>query len=58
MGITTAIECGIVRPFVEFHKFKAVVIVWLAFAALADIIIAIVLCLHLVRHCSLADVAR
>lgn len=48
-GVGTAVACGIVPKFIEFHKFSVVVILWLAFAALADVIIALSLVFHLVR---------
>lgn len=47
-GIATAVACGIIPHFIEFYKFKAVVIIWLAFAAIADVLIAVSLVLHLV----------
>jgi hypothetical protein len=48
-GIATAVACGIVTQFIEFQKFKVVVILWLGFAALCDVLIAISLVTHLVR---------
>jgi hypothetical protein len=46
-GLGTAIACSIVPHFVDFHKFQVVVILWLAFSALADMVIAIILTWHL-----------
>jgi hypothetical protein len=51
-GLATAIACGIVPEFVDFHKFKVVVILWLAFAALGDVIIAAALVTRLVSSLS------
>ena len=48
-GVATATACGFVTQFVEFQRFQVVVILWLAFAALADVIIAVSLVSHLVR---------
>jgi hypothetical protein len=48
-GIATAVACGIVTQFIEFQKFKVVVILWLGFAALCDVLIAISLVTLLVR---------
>ncbi|EIN09264.1 hypothetical protein PUNSTDRAFT_67542 [Punctularia strigosozonata HHB-11173 SS5] len=49
-GLATAIACGIVTQFQEFHKFQSVVIVWLVGAAVADVAIAIALVSHLRTH--------
>jgi hypothetical protein len=46
-GLATAIACSIVTHFVDFHKFQIVVILWLAFSALADVVIAVILTWHL-----------
>ena len=48
-GIGTAVACGIIPHFIDFHKFSIIVILWLAFAALADVIIAASLVFHFVR---------
>ncbi|ESK91993.1 hypothetical protein Moror_10359 [Moniliophthora roreri MCA 2997] len=50
MGIADAIACNMVKFFTEFHKFKAVVIIWLVCAALADMIITVTLVIFLRRH--------
>uniref|UniRef100_A0A0W0FVG8 Uncharacterized protein n=1 Tax=Moniliophthora roreri TaxID=221103 RepID=A0A0W0FVG8_MONRR len=41
---------SMVEFFTEFHKFKAVVIIWLVCAALADMIITVTLVIFLRRH--------
>ncbi|KIY53989.1 hypothetical protein FISHEDRAFT_17078, partial [Fistulina hepatica ATCC 64428] len=46
-AIGTAIACGIVGKFLQFWKFRSVVIVWLASCTLSDIIIATVLVMYL-----------
>jgi len=46
-GLATAVACSIVTQFTEFRKFKVVVILWLAFSAIADVLIAVVLTWHL-----------
>jgi hypothetical protein len=46
-GLATAVACSIITHFVEFQKFQVVVILWLAFSALADVIIAVAMTVHL-----------
>ena len=48
-GIGTAIAIHYVPIFIEFRKFKEVVIVWLIGAAVCDVAITIALSLYLVR---------
>ncbi|RDB17869.1 hypothetical protein Hypma_000714 [Hypsizygus marmoreus] len=50
MGIATAIAIGIVPRFVEFQKFKIVVIIWLVSASFADLLITSSLVIHLKKH--------
>lgn len=50
MGIATAIAIGIVPEYVEFQKFKVVVIIWLVSAVSADIMITSILVFHLKNH--------
>ena len=40
---------GMIPEFTHFQKFEVIVIVWLAFSAVADTVIAISLVWHLVR---------
>ncbi|KAI0337919.1 hypothetical protein BDW22DRAFT_832759 [Trametopsis cervina] len=49
-GIGTAIAVHMVPEFAEFIKFQAIVIVWLAFSALADTLITLSLVWHLRKH--------
>ncbi|KAI0081648.1 hypothetical protein K474DRAFT_1681985 [Panus rudis PR-1116 ss-1] len=49
-GIGTAIAVRIVPKFVEFQKFQVIVIIWLAFSAVADVGITIALVWHLRKH--------
>ncbi|EPS93384.1 hypothetical protein FOMPIDRAFT_131067 [Fomitopsis schrenkii] len=46
-GIGTAIAVGMFPEFTHFHKFEVIVIIWLAFSAVADTAIAISLVWHL-----------
>jgi hypothetical protein len=48
-GLGTAIGCGIVRVYAEFHKVKAAVITWLAGAAFTDLLITTSLVWYLRR---------
>jgi len=49
-GIGTAIACGIIPEFVHFQKFQVIVIIWLAFSAVADTSITLALVWHLRKH--------
>ncbi|KAI0647778.1 hypothetical protein C8Q79DRAFT_951904 [Trametes meyenii] len=49
-GLGTSIAVGKIPEFVQFQKFQAIVIVWLAFSAVADTIITASLVWHLRRH--------
>ncbi|KAI0726468.1 hypothetical protein C8Q72DRAFT_526455 [Fomitopsis betulina] len=49
-GIGTAIAVGMIPEFTHFQKFELIVIVWLAFSAVADTVIAISLVWHLRKH--------
>lgn len=49
-GLATAVACGIVKEFVQFQKFQVVVILWLAFSAVTDIIIAVALVFTLKKN--------
>ncbi|GLB38356.1 hypothetical protein LshimejAT787_0502210 [Lyophyllum shimeji] len=50
MGIATAVAIGMVPMFLEFQKFKVVVIIWLVSASFADMIITSSLVIYLRRH--------
>ncbi|KAF8317353.1 hypothetical protein DL93DRAFT_2165615 [Clavulina sp. PMI_390] len=50
LGIGTSIACGIVKDFVNYHKFKSIVIAWLVLAPITDIVIAVSLVFFLQRH--------
>lgn len=49
-GLGTSIAVGMIPEFTNFQKFKVIVIVWLAFSAVADTLITAALVWHLVRH--------
>ncbi|KAI8978769.1 hypothetical protein BD414DRAFT_117621 [Trametes punicea] len=49
-GLGTAIAVGMIPQFVHFQKFQVIVIIWLAFSAIADTLITISLVWHLRRH--------
>ncbi|CDO78282.1 hypothetical protein BN946_scf184674.g4 [Trametes cinnabarina] len=49
-GLGTAIAVGMIPEFVHFQKFQVIVIIWLAFSAIADTIIATSLVWHLKRN--------
>ena len=48
-GLGTSIAVGMIPEFVHFQKFEVIVIIWLAFSAVADCAITIALVWHLVR---------
>ena len=52
-GVGTAIAVGMIPEFTHFQKFEVIVIIWLAFSAVADTVIAISLVWHLVSICIL-----
>ncbi|THG96858.1 hypothetical protein EW026_g5048 [Hermanssonia centrifuga] len=49
-GLGTAIAVGMIPEFQHFQKFEIIVIVWLAFSAVADTAITVALSWHLRRH--------
>ncbi|KAI0769909.1 hypothetical protein C8Q74DRAFT_857789 [Fomes fomentarius] len=49
-GLGTSIAVGMIPKFVEFQKFEIIVIIWLAFSAVADCAITIALVWHLRKH--------
>lgn len=49
-GLGTSIAVGMIPEFVHFQKFEIIVIVWLAFSAVADCAITIALVWHLVNY--------
>ncbi|KAH9933209.1 uncharacterized protein BXZ73DRAFT_101171 [Epithele typhae] len=49
-GIGSSIATGMIPEFVEFRRFKVIVIIWLSFSAMADCLITIVLVGYLRRH--------
>ncbi|KAH9841813.1 uncharacterized protein C8Q71DRAFT_349276 [Rhodofomes roseus] len=49
-GIGTAIAVGMIPEFTHFQQFEVIVIVWLAFSAVADTMICISLVWHLRKH--------
>ncbi|OSD07502.1 hypothetical protein PYCCODRAFT_1463746 [Trametes coccinea BRFM310] len=49
-GLGTSIAVGMIPEFVHFQKFEIIVIVWLAFSAVADCAITIALVGHLRKH--------
>lgn len=49
-GVGTAIACGIIPEFIHFQKFQVIVIIWLAFSAVADTAITMALVWHLRKH--------
>ncbi|KAI0632408.1 hypothetical protein C8Q77DRAFT_1159036 [Trametes polyzona] len=49
-GLGTSIAVGMIPEFVHFQKFEIIVIVWLAFSAVADCAITIALVWHLRKH--------
>ncbi|KAF8311185.1 hypothetical protein DL93DRAFT_2083634 [Clavulina sp. PMI_390] len=49
-GLGTSIACFIVHEFAQFHRFKAIAIVWLTLSAITDILIAGVLVYQLSRR--------
>ncbi|OCH87970.1 hypothetical protein OBBRIDRAFT_759000 [Obba rivulosa] len=49
-GLGTAIAVGMIPEFVQFQRFKAIVIVWLAFSSIADVAITFALVWHLRKH--------
>ncbi|KAH9851512.1 hypothetical protein C2E23DRAFT_829440 [Lenzites betulinus] len=49
-GLGTSIAVGMIPEFVHFQKFEIIVIVWLAFSALADCAITFALVWHLRKH--------
>ncbi|KAF9808957.1 hypothetical protein IEO21_07679 [Rhodonia placenta] len=48
-GVGTAIAVGMIPEFVHFQRFEVIVIIWLAFSAVADSSITAALVWHLVR---------
>lgn len=54
-GLGTSIAVGMIPKFVEFQKFEIIVIIWLAFSAVADCAITIALVWHLVSLPPLHD---
>ncbi|CDO69998.1 hypothetical protein BN946_scf184973.g8 [Trametes cinnabarina] len=49
-GLGTAIAVGLVPQFVHFQKFQVIVVIWLAFSAVADALISASLVWHLRRN--------
>ncbi|EJF57076.1 hypothetical protein DICSQDRAFT_92661 [Dichomitus squalens LYAD-421 SS1] len=49
-GLGTSIAVGMIPEFVHFQKFEVIVIVWLAFSAVADCAITVALVWHLRKH--------
>ena len=49
-GLGTSIAVGMIPEFVHFQKFEVIVIIWLAFSAVADCAITVALVWHLVSH--------
>ncbi|KAI0786891.1 hypothetical protein C8Q75DRAFT_720408 [Abortiporus biennis] len=49
-GMGTAIAVGMIPEFTHFQKFKVIVIIWLAFSAVADTAITVALVWHLRKH--------
>jgi len=49
-GLATSIGCGIVKEFVQFQKFKSVVIIWLVLAPVTDFVISAALVWFLRRN--------
>jgi len=49
-GIGTAIATDMIVEFVDFMKFKVIVIIWLVASAVADVAIAVALTFHLQSH--------
>ena len=48
-GLGTSIAVGMIPEFIHFQKFEVIVIIWLAFSAVADCSITFALVWHLVR---------
>ena len=48
-GLGTSIAVGMIPEFAQFMRFKVIVIIWLAFSAVADVLITGALVWHLVR---------
>ncbi len=48
-GLGTSIAVGMIPEFAQFMQFKVIVVVWLAFSAIADVLITASLVWHLVR---------
>ncbi|TFK80202.1 hypothetical protein K466DRAFT_605531 [Polyporus arcularius HHB13444] len=49
-GLGTSIAVGMIPEFVQFQRFEVIVIVWLAFSAVADCAITVALVWHLRKH--------
>ncbi|KAI1794885.1 hypothetical protein LXA43DRAFT_91467 [Ganoderma leucocontextum] len=49
-GLGTSIAVGMIPEFFHFQKFEVIVIIWLAFSAVADCTITIALVWHLRKH--------
>ncbi|RPD77502.1 hypothetical protein L226DRAFT_521153 [Lentinus tigrinus ALCF2SS1-7] len=49
-GLGTSIAVGMIPEFVQFRKFQVIVIIWLAFSAVADTLITAALVWHLRRN--------
>ncbi|KAH9933207.1 uncharacterized protein BXZ73DRAFT_101169 [Epithele typhae] len=49
-GLGTSIAVGMIPEFVQFQKFEVIVIIWLAFSAVADCLITVALVWHLRSH--------
>ncbi|KAH9889978.1 hypothetical protein C8Q73DRAFT_146699 [Cubamyces lactineus] len=49
-GLGTAIAVGMIPQFVQFQKFQVIVIIWLAFSAVADTLVTASLVWHLRTH--------
>ncbi|KAH9939817.1 hypothetical protein B0H21DRAFT_756071 [Amylocystis lapponica] len=49
-GIGSAIAVGMIPEFIHFQRFETIVVVWLAFSAVADSLITVALVWHLRKH--------
>ena len=57
-GLGTSIAVGMIPEFTQFQRFQVIVIVWLAFSAVADTLITAALVWHLVTIFALYDTVR
>ncbi len=57
-GLGTSIAVGMIPEFVQFQRFEVIVIVWLAFSAVADCAITVALVWHLVSDVNSESASR